>query len=558
MHIISLKRRNYNLFRVFSLFLVVISCQFSYGQLDASFSSPDVDRCPENLFTLNATTTSYSTYNWTITGPGGYTSNPTGSSIAIFLTNSGQYTVSLSVSNGGAPTVNTQNNYLTVYNTPTISYSVSPLTSCTPGSVSFNGSCLAGSGSLQSFQVNTGSGQTYNIEDFSHTYTTAGSFVPSATVTNSFGCFTTQNLSAVTVSQSSSLSSPLNPNSICSGTVFNYTPTSATAGCTFSWTRAVVAGINEGASSGNGNISEILTNNTGSNISVTYIVTTTAPNGCQTQQNVIVSVKALPNVSITPSNLTICNGSSGTLTATGLPSGGTYSWSNSLGSAATATVSAAGTYSVTYSSGGCASAPATASVSLTAAPSVTISLAENSGTTSNDGTICAGSSVTLTATPSSAGGTYSWSNGATTQSITVSPILTTTYSVTYTLGCPSALASQQIIVRALPSNNYVSSVTNACTSPVTTNYTSTASAPSGSTITSTNWTFTGGTPNTGSGTGPISVTYNSSGNYGISLTTTSSDGCTASTNFNNVITIGNGITPTSSFSVGPSTSQCIG
>jgi hypothetical protein len=172
--------------------------------------------------------------------------------------------------------VNTQNNYLTVYNTPTISYSVSPLTSCTPGSVSFNGSCLAGSGSLQSFQVNTGSGQTYNIEDFSHTYTTAGSFVPSATVTNSFGCFTTQNLSAVTVNQSASLSSPLNPNSICSGSVFNYTPTSASAGCTFSWTRAAVAGINEGASSGNGNISEILTNNTGSNISVAYIVTTTA------------------------------------------------------------------------------------------------------------------------------------------------------------------------------------------------------------------------------------------------------------------------------------------
>jgi PKD repeat protein len=406
--------------------------------------------------------------------------------------------------------------------------------------------------------VNTGSGQTYNIEDFSHTYNAAGSYTPSATVTNTFGCFTSQNLSAITVNQSASLSSPLNPNSICSGSVFNYTPTSSTAGCTYSWTRALVAGISEPASSGNGNISETLTNTTGSNISVIYIVTTTAPNGCQTQQNVIVTVKALPTVSISPANLTICNGSSGTLSATGSPGGGAFSWSNGLGTASTATVSAAGNYSVTYSASGCASAPATASVTLTAAPSVSVSVSENSGTVNNDGTICAGSSVTLTATPSSGGGTYSWSNGATTQSITVNPALTTTYSVTYTLGCPSAIVSTVITVKTLPTNNYVSSVTNACSAPVTTNYTSSATAPSGSTISSTNWTFTSGTPTSGSGSGPISVNYNSSGSYGISMTSISSDGCTSVTNFNNVIVVGNGITPTSSLNVGPTTSLCIG
>ena len=45
----------------------------------------------------------------------------------------------------------------------------------------------------------------------------------------------------------------------------------------------------------------------------------------------------------------------------------------------------------------------------------------------DDVTICEGESVTLTA---SGGGTYSWSTGATTASITVSPSTTTTYSVT--------------------------------------------------------------------------------------------------------------------------------
>jgi hypothetical protein len=52
----------------------------------------------------------------------------------------------------------------------------------------------------------------------------------------------------------------------------------------------------------------------------------------------------------------------------------------------------------------------------------------------NNASICPGASTTLTATPSTLGGTYLWSpGGQTTQSITVSPLTTTTYSVTYTL-----------------------------------------------------------------------------------------------------------------------------
>lgn len=68
--------------------------------------------------------------------------------------------------------------------------------------------------------------------------------------------------------------------------------------------------------------------------------------------------------------------------------------------------------------------PGTFTLCLTTPPPPTVSV--------NSTSICAGQSVTLTATPSTAGGTYLWSNGATTQSITVTPNATTSYSVTYT------------------------------------------------------------------------------------------------------------------------------
>jgi hypothetical protein len=65
------------------------------------------------------------------------------------------------------------------------------------------------------------------------------------------------------------------------------------------------------------------------------------------------------------------------------------------------------------------------------------------------------SSITLTAQPSGTSPyTYSWSNGATTQSITVSPLSNTTYAVTVTdaSGC-TGTASKEVIVKNVNCNN---------------------------------------------------------------------------------------------------------
>jgi uncharacterized protein YjdB len=70
----------------------------------------------------------------------------------------------------------------------------------------------------------------------------------------------------------------------------------------------------------------------------------------------------------------------------------------------------------------------------------------------NSTSICAGQSVTLTATPSTAGGTYLWSNGATTPTITVTPNATTSYSVTYSNN-GTASGSGTVTVNSAPSIN---------------------------------------------------------------------------------------------------------
>jgi hypothetical protein len=61
---------------------------------------------------------------------------------------------------------------------------------------------------------------------------------------------------------------------------------------------------------------------------------------------------------------------------------------------------------------------------------ITIEVTSGATVAVNDQTICDGGSATLIAVASIPGGTYLWSNGATTPSITVSPSVTTNYSVT--------------------------------------------------------------------------------------------------------------------------------
>jgi hypothetical protein len=152
-------------------------------------------------------------------------------------------------------------------------------------------------------------------------------------------------------------------------------------------------------------------------ITTTYSVTGSPIPGCPTNTAIItITVNTTPTVSVA-GNTFICIGNTASLTASGATS---YSWSNGpLTASNNISPTVTTIYTVTGANGICVD---TKVVTVTVSPNPTVSIAGSS-------VICNGQSVNLTA---GGANTYSWSNGANTSSIAVSPSATIVYSVTGT------------------------------------------------------------------------------------------------------------------------------
>jgi gliding motility-associated-like protein len=172
----------------------------------------------------------------------------------------------------------------------------------------------------------------------------------------------------------------------------------------------------------------------------TYTVVVTAANGCQDSSTVAITVAPVP--AVTANDTTICSGQSVTLTPIYFPAGGQAVWTNGqLTPSVTVSPNTTTMYSVLYTWNGCT---ATDDITVTVNPTPTVSV--------NNPNICFGDTTLLTATPNLPNGVYNWiTANETTQSISVSPQVTTTYDVEYTLnGCTSAIATSTVTVTPLP------------------------------------------------------------------------------------------------------------
>lgn len=176
------------------------------------------------------------------------------------------------------------------------------------------------------------------------------------------------------------------------------------------------------------------TGQTGQNIEVkpsettTYTVVYTFANGCTLTGQVTVTVDGVGPDIVFPNDTELCPGQSVTLNSAATP-GATYSWtstppgfSSSQAIPPPVSPSQSTRYTVTATLDKC-----------TITQSVEITVYNATLTVSEDQNLCAGETATLTANGSLTG-TYLWSNGQTSATITVSPSQTTTYNLLYTYG----------------------------------------------------------------------------------------------------------------------------
>ena len=336
---------------------------------------------------------------------------------------------------------------------------------------------------------------SWNTGGTTATETSLGAGTYSVTITDANGC---TDSSSVTLTQPTVVASSASVTGTldCNGDTDGQVTGSATGGTTpytYSWNTGGTTAIETSLGAG------------------TYSVTITDANGCTDSSSVTLTEPAVLVAAGVADSNTSCNGfadGGATSSATGGTMPYTYSWSNS---ATTASITGviAGTYSVTITdANGCtdsASTTVTEPTSLVAAGVVDSNVSCNSF---SDG------GATSSATGGTGAYTYSWSNSATTASIT--GVVAGTYSVTVTdaNGCTDS-----------SSTTVTESATLVASSVVDSNTSCNGFADGGATSSATGGTmpYTYGWSNsatTASITGVVAGTY--------SLTITDANGCTDS------------------------------
>lgn len=337
-------------------------------------------------------------YNWT---------GPTGSSNSQTLTTNvtGNYTLTMTPPGACAPIVKTVS----------LSFGSNPTSGFTSSNTCNNYTFTNTGSTLPSFQtysfVGTGAPASYTTTSPSSsiTFTSSGTYTIQQIVTNTIGCTSTTTL-AVNVPAGPLLT--VSNVSICPGANANLSVNGATS---YTWT---------GPNLSNPNISNPIATPT---ITTIYSISGSNAIGCVGTKTLQVTV--LPTPTLTINSPTICSGNIANLISTGATS---YTWTPNIGlnnpniSNPTSTTTTTTIYTVTGTgTNGCTSSKTT---TLTVNPLPILSI--------TSATTCANITTTISASGAT---TYSWSTGALTSSITASPSVNTTYTVTGTssTGCKS-------------------------------------------------------------------------------------------------------------------------
>jgi hypothetical protein len=269
---------------------------------------------------------------------------------------------------------------------------------------------------------------------------------------------------------------------ICSGTPFNFTPTSPVPGTTYNWTTTVIGTLSGVSASGSGTtISDTPVNSANTSGVVIYTITPTN-GGCDgIPVNLVLTVR--PVTSAMASDQTICSGESTSIAITNPNgvSGTTYTWtaaatnvngaSNGAGTTISQVLSSADgvsngavVYTITPEANGCPGPTFNVTATVKPVPVMT------NPTLSYSQQICSGESLAFNPTSTIGGTTYTWTSSITgtispasvttngSGNITDAPVNTGNVSgtVTYTItptfnGCNGSPVDLIVTVKPLPS-----------------------------------------------------------------------------------------------------------
>ncbi|MEI9810194.1 MAG: PKD domain-containing protein [Bacteroidota bacterium] len=455
----------------------------------------------------------------------------------------GSYTITLTVTNTNGSNTLTRNQYITVYDIPAVNFTADNQSGCFPLRVNFTDISTAGAGNTNvSWQWDFGNGATSSLQNPSVAYTTAGNFTITLKVTNDKGCVKTisrPNYIAVTPGVTAGFTNT--QPAVCSApALITFTNTSTGPGTlTWQW------------NFGDGNTSTVQhpanTYTAAGNYTITLVVTSSS--GCEDtiRSSVPVTIGGIATDFTSPAS--VCTNATASFTNTSTPAPASALWN--FGDAGMSTqinpthiYTAPGTYTVklynTY-----------ASCTDSAIHSIVVNPLPVANFTAPVTTKCEPDLTVNFQDLSTGAVSWLWNFGDGNTSVLQNPShIYTSYGsfsvklfITNAFGCTDSITRSNFITIRRPVISIPGLAARGC---IPFPFTFTPVINTLDAVTSYLWDF--GDGNTSAAASPAH-TYTTQGTYTVTLTITTSTGCTESLVINNAIKVGS--KPVADFSATP-------
>ena len=497
--------------------------------ISSSQNPTDTGKTIEFISTVQYGTSPY-TYEWAIDGTDYSTKD-----VNVTFSNAGTYTIDLTVIDAADYSVETSMSE-TVHSDPVISASSNVSSADINYPIEFSSSPSGGT-SPYTYSWTIGGTQVSTSQDFSHSFSTAGTYTVEVTLTDSIGeTYSASVTVTINNNPSVSVSSSQNPTDVGNSVTYTASESGGTGTISYEW---YINGASEGSGS-------TLSYSFSSSGSYTVEVVVTDSDGHTASSSVTETVYSDPSVSVSSSQNPTDVGNSVTFTAS--PSGGsgsyTYQWyvggsavSGATSSTYTTSFSASGTeevYVIIHDSVGNSAQSSTLDETVNADPSVSVSSSQNPTD--------AGNTVTFTASGTGGTGSYSYQwylngnavSGATssTYSTSFSSSGSDTVYVVLTDGVGNSATSSTITETVNPDPSVTISSSQNPTD-IGNSVTFTASGSGGTGAFTYTWYLNGATQSSTSST--FSYSFSSAGTYYVNVTVKDSLGDSASYSLNETV-----------------------